>query len=67
MLLHMEEIETTVRLRNYDMERINLKPVGPYLSLEVQGLAEKRPSLIIGFFSYSFILNFCNQINKKKF
>ena len=48
ILLHLEEIETTVRLRNYDIDRTNLKPIGPYLALEVQGLAEKRPSLIIG-------------------
>lgn len=48
ILLHLEEIETTVRLRMYDIPRASLKPVGPYLSLEVSGLAEKRPSLVPG-------------------
>lgn len=47
-LLHLEEVETTVRLRAYDMDRVSLKPVGPFLALEVTGLAEKRPSLVIG-------------------
>ena len=48
ILLHLEEIETTVRLRMYDIPRASLKPVGPYLSLEVSGLTEKRPSLVPG-------------------
>lgn len=48
VLLHLEEIETTIRLRMYDIPRTSLKPVGPYLSLEVAGLAEKRPSLVPG-------------------
>lgn len=47
-LLHLEEIETTTRLRSYDIERASLKPMGPYLALEVNGLAEKRPSLVAG-------------------
>lgn len=46
--LHLEEVETTTRLRMYDMDRVSLKPVGPFLSLEVSGLAEKRPSLVTG-------------------
>ena len=47
-LLHLEEIEITIRLREFDIARGSLKPVGPYLSLEVKGLAEKRPSLVPG-------------------
>lgn len=47
-LLHLEEIETTIRLRGYDIARASLKTVGPYLALEVNGLAEKRPSLVPG-------------------
>ncbi len=47
-LLHLEEVETTLRLRAYDMDRVSLRPVGPFLALEVNGLAEKRPSLVIG-------------------
>lgn len=47
-LLHLEEVETTLRLRAYDMDRVSLRHVGPFLALEVNGLAEKRPSLVIG-------------------
>lgn len=47
-LLHLEEIEITSRLRDYDISRASLKPMGPYLALEVIGLAEKRPSLVAG-------------------
>jgi hypothetical protein len=47
-LLHLEEIETTTRLREFDINRASLKPVGPYLALEVVGLSEKRPSLVAG-------------------
>jgi hypothetical protein len=47
-LLHLEEIETTTRLRDYDIDRASLKPMGPYLALEVIGLSEKRPSLVAG-------------------
>ncbi|KAJ8877630.1 hypothetical protein PR048_022085 [Dryococelus australis] len=50
-LLYVEEIDATVKLRRYDMERANFQFAGPggqYLSLEVPGLAEKRPSVIMG-------------------
>lgn len=47
-LLHLEEIEMTIRLRGYDIDRASLKPIGPYLALEVAGLSEKRPSLVPG-------------------
>ena len=48
ILLHLEEIETTIRLRIYDITRASMKPIGAYLALEVIGLAEKRPSLVTG-------------------
>lgn len=64
VLLHLEEIETTVRLRVYDIPRAALKPVGPYLSLEVTGLAEKRPSLVPGILKSLIIaLNLCTKVN----
>ncbi|XP_063245022.1 probable RNA helicase armi isoform X2 [Bacillus rossius redtenbacheri] len=50
-LLYVEEIDATVKLRRFDMERANFQFAGPggqYLSLEVPGLAEKRPSVIVG-------------------
>lgn len=53
-LLHLEEIEITSRLREYDISRASLKPIGPYLALEVVGLAEKRPSLVAGKIIFAF-------------
>lgn len=48
-LLYLEEIEMTIRMRSYDMVRVNFGRIGgEYLSLEVPGLAEKRPSLLVG-------------------
>jgi len=51
ILLHLEEIEMTVRLRAFDISRASLKPIGQYLAMEVLGLTEKRPSLVPGSFS----------------
>nr|XP_053653522.1 RNA helicase Mov10l1-like [Cherax quadricarinatus] len=48
VLLHLEEIEMTIQIRQFDMARTNFSPHGEYLSLTVPGLAEKRPSLMIG-------------------
>jgi hypothetical protein len=35
-------------MRAYDMEAVGMKRRGHYLSLEVPGLAERRPSLVTG-------------------
>lgn len=35
-------------MRTYDMEAVEMKRRGHYLSLEVPGLAERRPSLVTG-------------------
>ena len=48
IILHIEEVEMSVRIRQYDIDRTSLKHLGPYLQLEVEGLTEKRPSLIPG-------------------
>ncbi|XP_046396334.1 probable RNA helicase armi [Ischnura elegans] len=50
-LLHLEEIEMSIRMMERDMIGITLQEAGPggqFLSLEVPGLAEKRPSIIVG-------------------
>ena len=47
-LLYLEEISLTIDLQRYEMESAILRPSGEYLSLTVPGLAEKRPSLMIG-------------------
>lgn len=48
-LLIMEEIRMEEDMRSYDMERVTMRRKGTqFLTLEVPGLAEKRPSLVHG-------------------
>ncbi|XP_015184734.1 PREDICTED: probable RNA helicase armi [Polistes dominula] len=47
-LLYLEEIEQNFNLNKYDMECATMRPYKDYLCLQVLGLAEKRPSLLIG-------------------
>lgn len=47
-LLHLEEIQVRYDMKKFDMSEAYLQPKGEYLSLEVSGLAEGRPSLIAG-------------------
>lgn len=47
-LLHLEEIEYVVALRKYDEEKACFIANGEYLMLEIENLAEKRPSIMIG-------------------
>lgn len=48
-LVIMEEIKMEDDMRGYDMEHVSMKSKGPrFLTLEVPGLAEKRPSLVYG-------------------
>ncbi|ESQ36377.1 hypothetical protein EUTSA_v10006684mg [Eutrema salsugineum] len=49
-LLIMEEIQLEEDMRAYDMENVSMRRRGLYLSLEVPGLAERRPSLVHGDF-----------------
>lgn len=47
-LVVMEELQLEEDMRSYDMECVYMKASGPLsVSLEVPGLAEKRPSLVI--------------------
>ncbi|KAG0692718.1 RNA helicase Mov10l1 [Chionoecetes opilio] len=48
LLLHLEEIKMTQQMREFDMARACFTMCGEFLSLTVPGLAEKRPSLMIG-------------------
>ncbi|KAI8821341.1 putative helicase mov-10-B.1-like protein [Fimicolochytrium jonesii] len=48
LLLHLEEIQMWSDIRQYDMKNAQLQQVGSYLTLEVPGLAEKRPSVLYG-------------------
>ncbi|XP_071960660.1 RNA helicase Mov10l1-like [Antedon mediterranea] len=47
-LLHLEEIQMEIDIRKYDLERESLRKHGEYLSLDVNGLAEGRPSVLVG-------------------
>ena len=55
-----EEVEITPRLRAYDMDHVSLRSLGSFLALEVNGLAEKRPSLyiVIGNDRFSYFFKF---------
>lgn len=48
ILLYLEEIAQTLSLQKYDIESAIMRRCGEYLTLEVPGLAEKRPSLLVG-------------------
>ncbi|XP_077264321.1 putative RNA helicase armitage [Temnothorax americanus] len=47
-LLYLEEISAMLALQKYNMENVVLRRCGDYLALEVPGLAERRPSLLVG-------------------
>ena len=47
-LLHLEEIEQGEQMSRFTLVEVPFVPQGQYLSLDVPGLAEKRPSLAIG-------------------
>ncbi|XP_062571202.1 RNA helicase Mov10l1-like [Saccostrea cucullata] len=47
-LLHLEEIQMDIDIREFDLSRVPLRPVGEFLGLAVPGLAEGRPSVLLG-------------------
>ncbi len=48
VLLHLEEIQQEIDIRDFDMPRTCLRPCREYLALAVPGLAEGRPSVLVG-------------------
>ncbi|XP_022761080.1 probable RNA helicase SDE3 [Durio zibethinus] len=47
-LLILEELQLEEDMRAYNMEDVNMRKKGKFLSLQVPGLAERRPSLVHG-------------------
>ncbi|KAJ3663775.1 hypothetical protein Zmor_008002 [Zophobas morio] len=47
-LLHLDEIHMMIEMQNYDQERACFIKNGEYLLLEIENLAERRPSVISG-------------------
>lgn len=47
-LLYLESIADSIAMQRYDISGTTMRFCGEYLALEVPGLAEKRPSLLIG-------------------
>ncbi|KOX70201.1 putative RNA helicase armi [Melipona quadrifasciata] len=47
-LLYLEEIAQIVNMQQYNINSTVMRHCGEYLVMEVPGLAEKRPSLLIG-------------------
>ncbi|XP_071810041.1 RNA helicase Mov10l1-like isoform X1 [Asterias amurensis] len=47
-LLHLEEIQMEQDMREFDLEKVSMRPRKEFLSLEVPGLAEGRPSVLTG-------------------
>ncbi|KAF8520941.1 P-loop containing nucleoside triphosphate hydrolase protein [Hysterangium stoloniferum] len=50
VLLHVEEVQMNIDIQRYDDEDVPMDPVPglPFYRLPVPGLAEKRPSIIVG-------------------
>ncbi|XP_076272336.1 putative RNA helicase armi isoform X1 [Rhynchophorus ferrugineus] len=47
-LLHLDEIANLIHLRQYDQERACFIRNGEFLMLEIENLAERRPSIVLG-------------------
>ncbi|XP_046435519.1 probable RNA helicase armi [Neodiprion fabricii] len=47
-LLYLESIADSISLQRYDISSTVMRFCGEFLALEVPGLAEKRPSLLVG-------------------
>ncbi|XP_074610550.1 RNA helicase Mov10l1-like isoform X2 [Acropora palmata] len=47
-LLYAEELQMEIDMRQFDIDSVSMNVCGEYLSLQIPGLAEGRPSLLLG-------------------
>ncbi|XP_062522848.1 putative helicase MOV-10 isoform X2 [Corticium candelabrum] len=47
-LLHIEEVQIEINMGEFDMAEVTMEKQGSYFQLPVPGLAEGRPSLLVG-------------------
>uniref|UniRef100_A0A182PIJ3 RNA helicase n=1 Tax=Anopheles epiroticus TaxID=199890 RepID=A0A182PIJ3_9DIPT len=47
-LIHLEEIRLQIEFRQHDIERAHFTPEDSYLALDVENVAEARPSIMVG-------------------
>ncbi|XP_076751780.1 putative RNA helicase armitage isoform X1 [Xylocopa sonorina] len=47
-LLYLEEIAQAISMQQYNIDSVIMRRCGEYLVMQVPGLAEKRPSLLVG-------------------
>ncbi len=66
-LLYLEELEQLEQMSQYCLNQVTFQVQGPYLALEVPGLAEKRPSLAIGDAAIATLSNQVGQEPAPKF
>ncbi|KAI1280770.1 putative RNA helicase armi [Halotydeus destructor] len=48
LLLHIEEARGRIEMRQYDMDDVVFERLGSYLAIDVPGLIDNRPSLLVG-------------------
>ncbi|EDW77438.2 uncharacterized protein Dwil_GK18288 [Drosophila willistoni] len=67
LFLYFDEITVFYSFRNFDIERGRFQRDGDFLSLRVENLAERRPSLVVGDSVHAVAICQVDKISKMKF